>query len=133
MGDIFINHDRDLAAAEACFRKILEVEPDHVQARHNLCVVYVEQGDLARAETCLVEVSQLAPHETYIQQHLNIVRRRLYTGSQVLYLVLPYFITLPFYLARCPGCLTFMARSWAAQHRLRDFCRAWIMPCLTCL
>jgi len=84
MGDVYINHDRDLAAAEACFRKILEVEPEHVQARHNLCVVYVEQADLHRAETCLVDVSQLAPHEAYIQQHLNIVRRRLHTGTQVL-------------------------------------------------
>ena len=84
MGDIYINHDRNLVAAEACFRKIMEVEPEHVQARHNLCVVYVEQGDLARAETCLVKVLQLAPHETYIQQHLNIVRRRLHAGSQVL-------------------------------------------------
>jgi len=87
MGDIYINHDRDLMAAEACFRKILEVEPDHVQARHNLCVVYVEQGDLIRAESCLVEVSRLAPHETYIQQHLNIVRHRLQTASQVLHSV----------------------------------------------
>jgi len=85
MGDIYINHDRDLAAAEACFRRILEVEPDHIQARHNLCVVYVEQGDLVRAETCLVEVLQLAPHETYIQQHLNIVRRRRHTSSQVVH------------------------------------------------
>ena len=76
LGDIYINHDRDLDAAEACFRKILELEPQHVQARHNLCVVYVEQGDLGRAESCLVQVSQLAPHETYIQQHLDIVRRR---------------------------------------------------------
>jgi len=84
MGDIFINHDRNLAAAEACFRKILEVEPEHVQARHNLCVVYVENGDLAKAENCLTEVLQLAPQETYIQQHLNIVRRRLQAGSQVL-------------------------------------------------
>jgi len=83
MGDIYINHDRDLKAAEACFRKILEVEPEHVQARHNLCVVYVEQGDLQHAETCLVAVSRLAPNEAYIQQHLNIVRRRLHTGSQV--------------------------------------------------
>lgn len=83
MGDIYINQDRNLDAAEECFRKILEVEPDHVQARHNLCVVFVERGDLTRAETCLVDVLQLAPHESYIQQHLTIVRRRLHTSSQV--------------------------------------------------
>jgi len=81
MGDIYMNHDRDLSAAEACFRKILEHEPDHVQARHNLCVVYVEQGDLPRAETCLVDAAQLAPGEQYIQQHLAIVRRRLHSAT----------------------------------------------------
>ena len=83
MGDIYINHDRDLTAAESCFRKILEVEPEHVQARHNLCVAYVEQGDLTKAESCLDEVARLAPHETYVQQHLNIVRRRLQANTQV--------------------------------------------------
>ena len=80
MGDIYINHDRDLSAAESCFLKIISVEPDHIQARHNLCVVYVEQGDLQRAENCLVEVSRLAPEEDYIRQHLRIVRRRLQVG-----------------------------------------------------
>jgi len=84
MGDIYINHDRDLSAAEACFLKIIEVEPDHPWARLNLCVVYMEQGDLARAESCLSEVSQLAPDEAFIQQHLRIVRRQLHARSQVL-------------------------------------------------
>ena len=57
MGDIYIKHDRDLSTAEACFLKIIEVEPDHVLARHNLCVVYVKQGELARAESCLLYTS----------------------------------------------------------------------------
>jgi cytochrome c-type biogenesis protein CcmH/NrfG len=83
MGDIYINHQRNLAAAEASFRKILEIEPHHVQANHNLCVVFVEQGDLAKAETCLVETLKLAPNESYIQQHLNIVRNRLRAHIQV--------------------------------------------------
>ena len=84
MGDIYINHDRNLSAAEACFRKIIEVEPDYVWARFKLCVVYMEQGYLVRAESCLVEVSQLAPDKDYIQQHLRAVRWRLQAGSQVL-------------------------------------------------
>ena len=44
MGDISINHLKDLDHAEECFRKILETEPTNVQAGHNLCVVYVERA-----------------------------------------------------------------------------------------
>jgi len=72
-----MNHYRDLSAAESCFQQIVSVEPDHVQARHNLCVVYVEQGHLQRAENCLVDVARLAPSEDYIHRHLGIVRQRI--------------------------------------------------------
>lgn len=44
---------------------------------HNLCVVYVERGDLIRAEKCLSQVHSLAPDEQYIIKHLNIVRTKL--------------------------------------------------------
>jgi len=84
MGDIYINHDRDLSTAKACFLKIIEVQPDHVWARHNLCVVHMKQGDLVQAESCLVQVSQLAPNDTPIQQNLRIVRQQLHARSQVL-------------------------------------------------
>ena len=57
LGDIYTNHIRDLDFAENCYLRILESEPGHVQARHNLCVVWVEKGQLAAAETCL-EVRQ---------------------------------------------------------------------------
>jgi len=87
MGDICINHDPYLPTAEACFLKIIEVEPAHVWARHNLCVVYMKQGDLARAESCLVQVSQLAPDDTRLQQNLHTVRSRLHAHSQVLLLI----------------------------------------------
>ena len=90
MGDIYMNHDRDLSAAKACFLKITEVQPDHVEARSNLCVIYMEQGELTRAESCLSEVSQLAPNAANVQQSLNFVRRRLHAGSQVPYLTLSY-------------------------------------------
>ena len=53
LGDVYTNHIRDVDLAESCYRRILEVEPEHVQARHNLCVVWVEKGRLATAETCL--------------------------------------------------------------------------------
>ena len=33
LGDINTNHVRDFAAAEDCYRRIIEVEPGHVQER----------------------------------------------------------------------------------------------------
>ncbi|KAH9642454.1 hypothetical protein HF086_007586 [Spodoptera exigua] len=76
LGDIYINSVKDLDAAESCYRRILELEADNVQALHNLCVVAVERGRLAAAETCLARAAQLAPHEHYIQRHLAVVRAR---------------------------------------------------------
>lgn len=60
-----------------CFEKILELDPNNVQGKHNLCVVYFEERDLIKAEKCLVETLALAPHEEYIQRHLNIVRSKI--------------------------------------------------------
>ncbi|XP_022126724.1 protein O-mannosyl-transferase Tmtc3 [Pieris rapae] len=77
LGDIYINSVKDLDAAESCYRRILELEPDNVQALHNLCVVAVERGKLAIAEECLTRAASLAPHEHYIQRHLAVVRARL--------------------------------------------------------
>ena len=77
LGDIYINHLRDLDAAEACYRKILEVEPQNVQGLHNLCVVMVERGDLLGARTCLADAHRLAPHEDYVKKHLEIVETKI--------------------------------------------------------
>ncbi|XP_068627864.1 protein O-mannosyl-transferase Tmtc3 [Battus philenor] len=81
LGDIYINSVKDLDAAESCYRRILELEPDNVQALHNLCVVAVERGKLAVAEECLTRAAALAPHEHYIQRHLAVVRARLAANS----------------------------------------------------
>ncbi|KAK2149545.1 hypothetical protein LSH36_447g03000 [Paralvinella palmiformis] len=82
MGDININVRKDLDAAEANFEMILKKDPDNVQANHNLCVVYVERGQLLAAEKCLEKTLQLAPQEDYVQQHLNIVRTRINQAQQ---------------------------------------------------
>lgn len=60
-----------------CYKKILELEPENVQGLHNLCVVYVERGNLIEAENCLKRVHILAPDEDYIIRHLQIVQTRI--------------------------------------------------------
>lgn len=82
LGDIYLNNLHDVEAAEKCFEKVIQSDEEHVQGRHNLCVIYVEQGNLLRAERCLVEVAKLAPHEEYIRSHLNIVRARILEHQQ---------------------------------------------------
>ena len=77
LGDIYINHLRDLDAAEACYRKILSSEPHNVQGLHNLCVVMVERGQLAPARDCLRKAHSIAPDEDYITRHLEIVESKI--------------------------------------------------------
>ncbi|KAI8479479.1 Protein O-mannosyl-transferase tmtc3 [Branchiostoma belcheri] len=76
-GNIIMNKVKDVEGAKKCFEKILETEPKNIQANHNLCVVYFEQGDLYRAEKCLAQAHELAPHEDYIVNHWNIVRGKI--------------------------------------------------------
>lgn len=77
MGDINVNALKKLDEAEKNFARVVELEPNNVQAHHNLCVVHVERGDLIRAEKCLTKVHNMAPTEQYIINHLNIVRTKL--------------------------------------------------------
>lgn len=77
LGDINTNHVKDLKAAEACYKKIVAIDPSHVQGKHNLCVVMVEQGRLLEAHQCLSEVQTMAPNEAYVAKHLQIVESRI--------------------------------------------------------
>lgn len=77
LGDLYVNQLGDLRQAEQCYRRILKVEPDNVQARHNLCVVMVEAGDLQNARECLKSAAEMAPNEDYIARHLHIVEEKL--------------------------------------------------------
>ncbi|XP_037032367.1 protein O-mannosyl-transferase Tmtc3 [Bradysia coprophila] len=77
LGDININHLKNLTAAETCYRRILQLEPHNIQGLHNLCVVYVEQKQLLKAKACLQHATQLAPSEAYIAKHLKIVETRI--------------------------------------------------------
>ena len=77
LGDIYINHIRDLDAAEECYKKILDKEPDNVQGLHNLCVVMVERGNLGTARECLKHAHNIAPQEEYIKRHLEIIEKKI--------------------------------------------------------
>lgn len=102
LGDIYINNLKDIDAAEnvsfrleksqssfeklqiiiplvslQCYKRILQLDPVNIQGLHNLCVVYVERGFLAKAHACLHEAHKLAPTEDYIIKHLQIIETRL--------------------------------------------------------
>ncbi|MCI4380373.1 hypothetical protein PGIGA_G00239090 [Pangasianodon gigas] len=76
-GDILMNQLKDTRGAQEAFERILRSDPGNVQAKHNLCVVYFEERQLARAEQCLQETLAMAPHEEYVQRHLAIVRAKM--------------------------------------------------------
>ena len=77
LGDIYINHIRDLEAAEDCYNRILAQDPGHVQGLHNLRVVMVERGNLGAARDCLRSAHALAPYEDYIARHLDIIEKKI--------------------------------------------------------
>ncbi|XP_076358340.1 protein O-mannosyl-transferase Tmtc3-like isoform X1 [Tachypleus tridentatus] len=77
MGDIYINHFGDLGAAEECYVKILQLDPNNIQGLHNLCVVYYRQQQLVEAEACFQKALELSPDTKYIRQHLEVTRHQL--------------------------------------------------------
>ncbi|KAH8413666.1 hypothetical protein KR222_003100, partial [Zaprionus bogoriensis] len=83
LGDIYINHMKDLDAAEKCYRSILLHDAHNTQGLHNLCVVFVERKWLAKASACLQFALRLAPAEDYIGRHLQIVNSRLHKVNKL--------------------------------------------------
>ena len=77
LGDIYTNHVKDYDEAEKCYKGIIRIDPNHLQAHHNLCVVMVEKGELTRAEKCLEAVKSIGPNLEYVAKHLEIVRNRI--------------------------------------------------------
>ena len=75
--DILINHAGDPERAERCYKYLIQLEPGNPIARHNLCVVYVEQRLLDKAEHCLNDLASIVPRADYIDRHLKIVRMRI--------------------------------------------------------
>ncbi|CAN0262414.1 protein O-mannosyl-transferase TMTC3 [Lampetra fluviatilis] len=76
-GDVLLNRRGDAAGARRAFQRALAAEPGNSQAKHNLCVVMFEEGELARAHDCLREALAMAPDEEYIRRHLAVVAAKL--------------------------------------------------------
>lgn len=77
MADIYVSHLKNLDAAEECYLKVLEVEPQNPKALHNLCVLYVERQNLKQAEQCFLHATTIHPTFDYMQKHLEITRNLL--------------------------------------------------------
>ncbi|THD21619.1 Transmembrane and TPR repeat-containing protein 3 [Fasciola hepatica] len=77
LGDIELTEKKDTARAKQLFEKATILAPNNVQAKHNLCVALADGGQLAESEQCLLEAIKLAPTETYLREHLAIVRKRM--------------------------------------------------------
>jgi hypothetical protein len=46
---VLLQEGRDLAAAEKALRAVLELDPEHVQARHNLSLLLAQKGGSNRS------------------------------------------------------------------------------------
>lgn len=69
--------DNLIKTSQQCYKRILQLDPVNIQGLHNLCVVYVERGFLAKSHACLQEAHALSPQEDYIVKHLQIIETRL--------------------------------------------------------
>lgn len=56
----------------SAFARIIESDPTHIQARHNYCVVMLQEGRLVDAERCMNEVFILAPDQKYVAGMLTV-------------------------------------------------------------
>jgi tetratricopeptide (TPR) repeat protein len=56
--------------AAACFRRMLEIDPDSVSARSNLGTMLFQQGNLDEAERVLTDALQINPR--YAKAHVNL-------------------------------------------------------------
>lgn len=75
--DILINNVKDFDQASHCYQQILKLDPKNIQAKHNVCVIYIEKDQLDLAENCLNEARQIAPNQNYIDRHLKVIRLRI--------------------------------------------------------
>ena len=60
------------AQAAAAYREVLQLAPDHVDARYNLGLLFLRQGDLSEGLAQLQHAAKLTPKQAVI--HLTIGR-----------------------------------------------------------
>ena len=56
--------------AQRIYERVLEIDPNHVEALNLLGCMHSEAGDLARAEKCLDRAAELAPDSAHVQYNL---------------------------------------------------------------
>lgn len=88
----------DRQGAIVCFRQILAVEPNHLDAVYLLGTLHAESGDLNGGRVYLERASELAPDSPYILNNLGTVHRLLGNFDDALrayrraFAIAPHFI-----------------------------------------
>lgn len=85
LAELFVTHKKDLLNGELLYKKALDVEPNNAQARHNLCIVLIDQNKLNEAELCYNEAKLLVNRTTddkmssslYTNMHLAVLEQKL--------------------------------------------------------
>ena len=67
---VHFTQERDLAKAVQAYHKVLELEPNYVEAYNNLAIVYQEMGDLEKARLAYQKSIELNPR--YEKAHNNL-------------------------------------------------------------
>ncbi|CAH8584852.1 unnamed protein product [Schistosoma turkestanicum] len=83
LGDIELTEKANIKLAKQYFEEALKLDPNNVQAKHNLCVALADEDELEQSESCLLEAIAMEPKpQNYILQHLKIIRERLHSRGR---------------------------------------------------
>lgn len=70
---VYFTQERDLAKAVQAYHKVLELEPNYVEAYNNLAIVYQEMGDLEKARLAYQKSIELNPRYEKAYNNLGIL------------------------------------------------------------
>jgi len=82
----FVLFETNLEEAERAYRKVLELEPNHVDAKHNLAILAQNQGNLEKGSSGLVQVLAEAPsNKSSIMALHGLVLQIIWTATWTLF------------------------------------------------
>ena len=70
---VYFTQERDLGKAVQAYNKVLELEPNYVEAYNNLAIVYQEMGDLEKARLAYQKSIELNPRYEKAYNNLGIL------------------------------------------------------------